>query len=344
MDASAHIQTVDPQNSLLAIRPDYGNQSPKGSDSLWANYFQMNLTNKLLVLYLYTIYLETFDSDSKPLSEAEKAAPTGKKLVQIIRCGLRTPTFNKVQSDIATNFSNMLTSCRKLGNDQIQTDKFKFWAENEIRNGIPRPRSNALQYRMTLKQNGELRISDLLDYLASGTQGRGANENISQIIQALDMILCYRSKLDFSNVATPKKGKCFPIGANTDFFNLTRYGAYSYLQGVRGFFASVRASTDRTLVNCNACCGVFYQPGSLVTLYNSFLPANPSSYDYKRLQSAIRGLRVQPTQPQDSPVRTIFGLTRDYEGPRKASFTAEDGIHYTVEKYWAKKGKSSPSQ
>ena len=345
-DPVGHIQTVDLRDGLFASRPDYGTQT-KESAELLANCFEMVTRNSKPILYIYELSFKAFHSETSDTPDKELEIPDGKKLTQVIRCGMHHGTFNNDKSNIATDFSNKLVSCKKL--DVSETGKFKFWAENEFVNGRGQPRRNAIRFQMffTLKQ--ELQVSDLVTYLQSGAQQRGAYENVLPIIQAFDIILGYRAKLSLS-VATPKRGKCFPQTPTAiDTFQLEGPpNTLGYLHGVRGFFASVRATTNRTLVNCNACCGAFYKPGPLKNLFTMFIP-NPQSASqekYKKIESAIQGLRVTLTHLKNEknkpirPIRTIFGLARPYGGPREVTFYHEvDKREYTVADYWRMKGK-----
>lgn len=338
----AHVQTTDVQNGLFAERPDDGTYQPRSGVELWANYFEMAFQKPELVLHIYEITFKSFSPDK------ELKIPEGKKLVQVIRCALRLSTFKEVESDIATDFSKKLISCKRLGEKQMVTGKFKFWAETEIEKGEPKPRKQAIRFQMFLAHTQELRVSDLATYLASDAGDKGAYEKSLPIIQALDIILGHRVKLSLE-VATPKQGKVFPCQpTNAEMFQLGGPQVPSYLQGIRGFFASVRATTDRPLVNCNACCGAFYIPGSLKDLFRMFITdQTPTQEQCKRLESAIQGLRVELTHLKDEKkepirtLRTIFGLAHPYRGPRQATFYHEgDKKLYTVAEYWNKQRRS----
>ena len=334
----AHVQTVDVTDGLFALRPDYGVQ---GSVQLWANYFPMVFKNPKLVLFIYEMTFKAFPPKVSSDSNEELKVPEGKRLVQVIRCALNTSNMDKVKLDIATDFSKKLISCKRLGSDQMATGKFSFQAENETT-----LRRNPNRFQMFLEPKGELRVSDLMAYLASNAQGRGLHENILPIIQALDIILGHRAKLSL-NTATPKHGKCFPQRPATGQNNNESFRlegppkTEGYLHGVRGFFASVRATTDRPLVNCNACVGAFYKISPLDHLFGMFISSrNPSVEDCKRLESAIQGLRVELLHLPDEghkPMRTIFGLAHPYAGPAQASFYHKvDERKYTVAQYWHK--------
>lgn len=164
------IQTRGVDDGLFAIRPDQVDQRVRKTVSLWANYFEMAFKNPNLILYLYQMSFEAFPPKGSPPSEKEIPVPGGKKLMHVIRCALETSTFTDIKSDIATDFSRTLISCKKLENNQMQTGQFKFWAENEIEMEIPKPQKKATRFRMTLEDKGQLRLSDLLNYLASNTK------------------------------------------------------------------------------------------------------------------------------------------------------------------------------
>lgn len=345
-DLLAGIQTIDLDDGLFPDRPDYGNQGAQKNVLLWVNYFEMAFRSPKMVLYVYNMAFEAFPPKGSPPPEKEITVPDGKKLMQVVRCALETSTFNEIKSDIATDFGNTLISCKKLGTSQMQTGQFKFWAENEVEDGKPNPRKKAIRFRMTLTHSRDLCVSDLLSYLASATRTGEAYESISSIIQALDIIVGHYAKLSLDKM-TPKRGKVFPQEPTADEkFKLEGpKSTLGYLQGVRGAFASVRATTDRTLVNCNACCGAFYRPGPLEQLFAMFIPnPNPSLAQLKKLEKAIQGLRVEFDHLRDEngqpirSIRTIFGLAHPYGGPKEVKFQhAEDNQEYTVAAYWTKK-------
>ena len=185
----------------------------------------------------------------------ELSVPEGKTLVQVVRYALNSSNTQKVKSDTATDFSKKLIYCKKIGSDQMDTGKFGFRAENETT-----LRTNANRFQMFLHQKGELCVSGLLAYLASNGQGRGLHENIRPNIQALEIILRHCAKLSL-DTATPKQSKCSPRRPDDDetFPLQGPSSTEGYRHGVRGLFTSVRAPTDRTLVNCNACVGAFYK-------------------------------------------------------------------------------------
>ena len=348
-DSFAHVQATDVRDRLFAERPDYGVHNIQKGVQLWANYFEMVTKNPNLILYVYGMSFKAFPPKDAPPSEKEIKVPEGKKLVQVIRCALNTSTFTDIKSKIATDFNKKLISCKKLDSHQMQTGEFKFWAENEIEDGATKPQKNAIRFQMTLEQQRELYISDLLENLGAGAQGGGTHADALEIVQALDTILGHTVKLSLK-VATPKQGKCFPLDPtrNEKFRLEGPIKTDGYLQGVRGFFASVRATSNCILVNCNTCCGAFYKPGPLVELFAMFLPrGNGSPEQYKKLELAIQGLRVELTHLRDNkrqqmpPLRIIYGLAHSHGGPGEVSFYhKDDDKTYTVAEYWRKQSWS----
>ena len=197
---------------------------------------------------------------------------------------------------------------------------------------------------MTLRErdNGEMRVSKILEYLASSNKIEGAYESILPMVQALDIILGHSAGLSLETV-TPKQGKCFPLKDRKTFKLEGPRGTTGYLEGVRGYFASVRATTNCLLVNCNACRGAFYVAVPLVNLFGMFFQdQSPNPEHWRRLEKAIQGLRVELTHIKDKrALRTVFGLAHAYNGPRDVRFFHENEQKtYTVAKYWTKKGVS----
>ena len=138
----------------------------------------------------------------------------------------------------------------------------------------------------------------------------------------------------------PKQGKCFPErpNANETFPRQGPPNTPGDLHGVRGFSASVRATTDRTLVNYNACVGAIYKESHLDDLFCIFLSCQyPSVKEYKRLESAIQGLRAELLHLVDGDhksMRTTFGLALPYAGPGRVGFHDKDDERtYTVAGY-----------
>ena len=334
-DLLARVQTAKQDDILFPVRPDY--HSARNNASLWANYFELKFHNPKLVLHLYEMTFEAFPPDDSP--EKKVTVPEGKKLMQVVRCALSTSTFQDIKNDIATDFGKMLISCKKLEDKQKRTGRFKFWAENE-----PKARKNAIKFQMTLHEKDQLHLPDLENYLRSGPKEQGAYESILPFVQALDVILGHYGKFS-SNIATPKQGKCFPLEpTGSEKFQIDGpKNTQGYLQGVRGFFASVRATTDRTMVNCNACCGAFYKPGPLEDLFRMFVAKDQDSPEnnVKRLEKAIQGIRVELTHLEGNLIQTIFGLAHPFGGPKKVEFYhKEDERKYTVDQHWRKKGFS----
>lgn len=109
------------------------------------------------------------------------------------------------RSDIATDFSKLLISCKKLESSQTQTGRFKYWAENETKS-----RKKATRFQNTLKDNCQLCVSDLLNSLASRTNRKEAYENTLPIIQVLDIIV---RKVILRN-SDAEMWQMFPPGTN----------------------------------------------------------------------------------------------------------------------------------
>ena len=82
---------------------------------------------------------------------------------------------------------------------------------------------------------------------------------------------------------------------------------------VRGYFSSVRLSTNETLVNINVTHGAFYLEKELSAWWN--LVQRHSRVHSTKLPGLLKGLRVELRQLQNGPViKTISGLAALRQG------------------------------
>lgn len=81
--------------------------------------------------------------------------------------------------------------------------------------------------------------------------------------EALNIFLKHYAK-SANNLATLGANKTFSIGGGESA------DLGSGLTALRGFFTSVRAATNRILVNINVSHGAFYQEGQLTRLMQAF--------------------------------------------------------------------------
>lgn len=250
-------------DSKFPHRPGYGT---KGTPvTLWANYVEM-VPDAKLILYRYDV--------------AVSPKACGKKLGQIVRLVLETPEMTPLLSDIVTDFRSTLISRQRLNKDDMVVDvQYRFEGEDV-------PRQDATIYSVGIQFTNNLRVSDLINYLASTDLDEQYDEKLP-IIQAFNIFLNHYSK-SVGNIATIGAHKSFSLSPNSDKWNL---GAG--LTAIRGFFSSVRVATCRILVNVNVSHGAFYDADRLDQLIQKFEYEN--GRDKEKLRKFLENLKVRTT-------------------------------------------------
>ena len=140
--------------------------------------------------------------------------------------------------------------------------------------------------KFKVQLTGEFQPSQLLQYLR-GQPGAAAKD---EIIQILNIVVA-----SFAS----RKESVVRVGAGNKFFDTESADTCELgagLVALRGFYASVRPSTGRILINLNVAHGVFFQPLPLI--------------DFVHLTGAkgLRLLKVDTTHLGYKKVKTVLGL------------------------------------
>lgn len=305
----------------MPARPGYGSVGPQ--IAVYANYVEL-YASPTLSLYSYAI--------SKVKPEA-----VGKKLVQIIRLLVtESPELAEYRDDMVTDFKSTIISRKKLeweGRPKDIVIKFKKEGEDDAK-------EHAAQYAVTLGEPKFVTVGDLLSYLTSTDPAR-LYENKEETIQALNIFLNHHAR-SADNLATIGSSKTFSMSAGAEHESLGRG-----LIALRGFFTSVRAATNRVLVNINVSHGAFYQDGPLTALIKAYY-APPNEKGMRALAKFLKLVRVRTTHLREKRnkknevvvrAKTIFGLadikngtalahspqvSRNGAGPKDVKFWLQD--------------------
>jgi eukaryotic translation initiation factor 2C len=316
-------------NEDFPTRPAYGTRGKP--ITLWANYFNLQPA-KNLVLYRYHVSVSP---------EAK-----GKKLKRIFDLLIHEPSL----AGAVTDFKTLLILSKKV-EEMVLEIAYRSEFEDD-------PQPNTRPYRVNIQITGQIEVAALLNHINT-TQ---ADPNFSpptqmQIIQTLNILLGHYPQ---ANPATSSIGgnKHFSFGVKPVGFDLG-----GGLAALRGYFRSVRLSTGRMLVNINVNHAVFFQPGSLVDLINTF--ANAYGRNPWQLEKFLKKVRVETTHlpvkknkaGQKIPrIKTIIALANTNDGsvlphpprvskfaagPKDVQFWLDDSSQNTSTKPGSKKVKAS---
>lgn len=294
--------SLDDSKALMPARPGYGTEGT--AITVFANYVQL-VPKSDLTLYSYDI------SQISP-------EVTGKKSAQVIRLMINEATeLANYRNDIVTDFRSTLISRKKIdmeGSEMTIGVVYRNEGEDD-------PKENATQFKVIVKYTKTLSVGDLLSYLTSTNPSvPGPYENKLDMVQGLNIFLKHYAK-STNNLATIGASKTFSMSGSADKMDLGRG-----LDAVRGFFTSVRAATNRILVNVNVSHGAFYQEGQLTRLMVAF----GLRYDdrgMRSLEKFLKRVRVRTTHlkvktnkkgEEVHRVKPIMGLAKKSDGRQLA--------------------------
>lgn len=319
--------TLDDNTAIMPSRPGYGTEG--APLTVYANYVEL-VPRSDLTLHSYDI------SEIKP-------DVAGKKRSQLVRLMIDAPELASYRNDVVSDFRSTLVSRKKLQPDE-QTIEITYKAEGE-----DDPRPNATQYKIKVKYTKTLTVGQLMSYLISTNPAAGQQyDSKLEMIQSLNIFLKHYAKSN-NNLAIIGASKTFSMNT-AGTLNSSDLGRG--LTAVRGFFTSVRAATNRILVNINVSHGAFYQEGQLSRLMFAYGFSN-NERALRSLEKFLKRVRVRTTHLKEKKnrkgevvhrVKTIFALAKKTDGrglahppcvsqtgagPKNVEFWLEDKLEAT---------------
>lgn len=285
-------------SAVMPARPGYGTEGQP--ITVYANYVEM-LPPSDLTLHSYDI--AKIDPDV-----------VGKKRTQVIRLLItESPELEGYRGHMVTDFRSTLISRKKLdlgGEKKVIEITYKAEGEDQ-------PKEKARKHKITVKYTKTLTVGDLMAFLTSTNPSIQYDSKL-EMIQGLNIFLKHWAKSN-NNVATIGASKTFSMSGNADQADLGRG-----LTALRGFFTSVRAATNRILVNVNVSHGAFYNEGRLIALMEAYNP-RPDYSGWQSLQKFLKRVRVRTTHLKEKKnkkgeviqrAKTIFGLAKPSDGKK----------------------------
>ena len=220
---------------------------------------------------------------------------------------------NGIATDYAENPTIIITSQKlELGGETSKAFIKKYHDAEETQEHAE-TRTTGDKYKITLSQLGHVPCSDLLKYVKSKPTAPGDfTKAVSQSIQALNIIMARYPNADGETYQSGhnKYFKCIsPIDKKT----FQKYDLSGGIMAIRGYYSSVRTSTNRILLNLNAQCSAFYPAMELPLLMKTY---GIGRNNLRKLEDFLTKLRVRTVYMQDEykntveRVRTIHSLGR----------------------------------
>lgn len=236
----------------------------------------------------------------------------GPKLTQIIRLMLNESNeLAGYRHHVITDFKSTLISTKRFpikGNSHFIDVKYKYEGEDE-------PLNQAQVYRIPITLTKTLTFEELVADLTS-TNPAVQYDSKLDMIQSLNIFLNHYSKTN-DTLVTVGSSKTFVRNAGNENSVSLGWG----LIALRGFITSVRAATNRILINVNVSHGAFYQKGVLTNLIRAFMAQPGRTATIHELQLFVGNLRIRTSHLSEKKNRqgvvilrqkSILSLARPY--------------------------------
>ena len=277
-----------------------------------------------------------YDVNIEPISESARGLQNRKKRRQFFNILLEeVPEFQMRGAAAATDYANTLITCGRLFDKNLSEKRYRqiYRGEHEpARGNNDPPRDNEQVYMVTVKFQGPVSISEIVRYIKSQPTDVSDFTTRQDAIQALNIIMA----------GTPNKDTAVFQSGQNKFYHFPgnephqHYGdAYKTwdlsgcLIAVRGYYSSIRTSTNRILLNLNAQCSPFYPELNLLEMMRVFLTGPLPTQRYHELEEFIDKLRVRTKYTMDGNQRVTRVVTvRGFSHPWIADLDGKGNNRY----------------
>lgn len=318
-------------------RRDYGKEGR--AIILLTNYLKLDTAydggkTPAKVLYKYTV---SFDSDI--------AAAKKRRMMEYI---VNKPLFQK--TSCATDYANMIITTdpvdtkkaiqtKEIDDPQIPVTIPKHPDEKGQPPGfqadriVPEEVLKRTQTKYKIELDGQTSLQHIMNYLRSSAPTAQYSEQ-AQVIQMLNIIVAKRPQ-ELAVIAKVGGNKFYPFRkeGHQDHPALQGEDLGSSLHALRGYFASVRPTINRLLLNLNVTSGAFYDAGAFLDFTRK-----AGIKDEWQLEAFIHLLKVKVTyrdgsgKPIMTRVKTIYGFARPVpKDPKKKMKPGE--VHIDVPEF-----------
>ena len=180
--------------------------------------------------------------------------------------------FDDAKPAIATDYAGIILTATKLSveNHKLDLRHYNPGDEGDV--------SHAKTTSTTITYDSEFDLSELQSHLEA-PQKKMNDLRKDQMVQALNLILKQTPKSSSKVITAGDGSKYYPMDGE-------RWSISNHVIARKGFFASVRTSTARILLNVNVSTSTFYPEGLASAFINTF------NGEYHKANSLLKRLRV----------------------------------------------------
>jgi eukaryotic translation initiation factor 2C len=256
---------------------------------LRANYLQLKTAFELgkqeTPLFRYSVGAV----GGEELTKANK-----RSLVQNI---IKDPMFANMQ--VATDYASIIVTTKKLdlGPANRKRDTLELLGPAQATPQVAEtPQAKEAKLRRTkqyeIQSTGQFSLSDLVRALQTDNPSSWYGSK-ADVVQMLNIIIS-KAPTETDHVFAIGHNKYYPMGHPS---LMEAYDIGGGLLALRGYYSSVRTSSNRVLVNLNVASAAFYKSVPLMELISEFLGARdtrpPVGQDLSKAEAFVRMLRVK---------------------------------------------------
>lgn len=308
------ISSLSLSDFKLPLRPGYGDRGRP--IVLSANYFHL-LPDPNLKLYKYNFTVS-------PRNQKQRIPQ------RIFAHFLKSPIISACAPGVVIDYNSLMVTSKPIDLGPSGSSTVQFIYQDELEK---EPRPGATHYKFTLTHEGYVEIPELLEYLGSTSTDLTANFEKTNTITALNAIIARTPNIT-PTTFTRGQNRFFP------FPNENSSGACLNLGGgliaVRGYYASVRTSTLRVLVNVHTQTSAFYAEMNVFDLMTTSNLRDP-----ERVELFLQKLRVMTSYLKNKDgtvaykVKSIKKLHPEFLTARQLKIKCSDlDRQVTVEEYF----------
>ncbi|QIW96785.1 hypothetical protein AMS68_002303 [Peltaster fructicola] len=252
-------------------RPAYGSRGEP--ITLWANYFKLEVKEDV-VLYRYDVKVTPVGGTKAPAKAIVK---------RIIALFIEDHIRQRNKADAVSDFRATLIAQQQLNEDALSAS-VTYRAEGE-----PEPEDGAKVFEVKLTASGTLTLDNLLNFTTS-TNASAALQQRQEVIQALNLVVGYYPKTSPTSITVGRN-----LHVSTAARPEDRWDLRGGLEALRSFVFSVRAATERLLINVQIKNLPFYPQQALLAWTQTYLR---NGQDLPGLMAMVSRLSVEVTHIQ----------------------------------------------
>ena len=355
------LKKLDLSGTALPLRPGYGKEGQPFV--LRTNYFKIEI--KKQDIFRYTVAYKKQESGTKTVkgkgpargqgsaTQTDQPQSLGPRKRRVLFTNiLRDPFFNNasLRDCLATDYAQIILSTKRLDLGPTNARTFDIVYREIDGSNANRSPDN---YEVQISHDMIIKPDELLRYLAALPSDESEFPEKGDAVQALNIIIS-RAPNENPRICQSGQNKFFesPEWPNMSEATVGTFNLTGALMAIRGYYSSVRTSTNRILLNVNAQCTAFYPAIPLLELMSMY---GVNAATWMDLERFLRGLRVRTSYLKDAQgkpeekIKTIQGFSHrtdrkgdarngnastDHGDSNQISFKNSEGVELTINQYF----------